>query len=319
MVKSEKAEKTVAPISAENKDVIEIPVGRYVGAMRRNPWMVVSVVLALALVFVLFFRGGSSGTGLVVSEQDAGDSLIKFINGQGQGTAEFVSAEEKDNFYQVTVKYNGQDIPVYVTMDGKYLVSDLVPLSGEQPTGTPPAPRGPVDVDLGTSPVKGSKDALVTLVEFTDYQCPFCSKFFSESYVQLVKEYVDTGKVRVVVKEFPLSFHPEAQKAAESAHCVRDQLGDAGYFRMHDLLFKNQAELGVDNEKKWARTLGVQGAKFDECLDSGKFADVVAADLDYGQTLGVTGTPAFFINGQMVEGAQPYAVFKQAIDAALAG
>ena len=174
-----------------------------------------------------------------------------------------------------------------------------------------------VDVVIGDAPILGSKTAPVTIVEFSDYQCPFCERHFTQTYPLIQKEYIDTGKVKLAFKDFPLSFHENAEKSAEAARCVRDQKGDEGYWQMHDKLFSNQATLSVDNYKKWARELGVNGAAFDTCLDTGKFAKAIAADIAYGSTVGIQGTPGFFINGQLISGAQPYSVFKAAIDQAL--
>lgn len=308
----------------ERNDVIEIPVGKFLGKIRGNPWMPAAFVLAVALIVVvsLWAAGGGSGniTGNVIGESEAGDNLISFINAQGRGTAELVSVDENEGFYEVMVKYDGQDVPVLVTLDGKYLVANKIPLSGEIPAeGTAPEQPAIRNVSIGDSPIKGSKDARVTIIEFSDYECPFCGRYFQETYAQLKKDYIDTGKVKYVFKDFPLSFHESAQKAAEAARCVREQKGDFGYFAMHDKLFSSQDQLSVENYKNWARELGVDGSKYDSCLDSGKYAQAVQSDLEYGQQVGVEGTPAFFINGKLVSGAQPYSVFKQAIDAELAG
>lgn len=180
-------------------------------------------------------------------------------------------------------------------------------------------PQGNVRVDVSADddPSLGNKNAKVTMVEFSDYQCPFCSKFFLETLTQLDKDYIKTGKVNLVFKDFPLDFHEKAQKAAEAARCVGEQINDVGYYKMHDKLFSNQDNLSIENYKKWARGLDVDGKKFDTCLDSGKYESVVKADLEYGQQLGISGTPAFFINGKLVEGAQPYSVFKEIIDSEL--
>ena len=171
-----------------------------------------------------------------------------------------------------------------------------------------------VNVEIGDSPVLGSKTAKVTIVEFSDYECPFCGRHFEQTYPQLKKDYIDTGKVQLVFKDFPLSFHPQAQKAAESARCAGEQ---GKYWEMHDKLFSNQQSLSVENEKKWAKELGLNTAKFDSCLDSGKYASAVQADSNYGQSIGVSGTPAFFINGKKLVGAQPYSSFQAAINAEL--
>ncbi len=180
------------------------------------------------------------------------------------------------------------------------------------------APQEPIDMAklVDDDPVEGSADAPVTIVEFSDFQCPFCEKFYSDTLGQVRKDYIDTGKVKLVYRDFPLSFHPEAEKAAEAAECADDQ---GKFWEMHDKIFENQETMGVASYKQWAPTLGLNSATFNKCLDSGEKAAEVQADFSAGQSAGVSGTPTFFINGTAVVGAQPYSVFKQAIDAALAG
>ena len=161
--------------------------------------------------------------------------------------------------------------------------------------------------EVGDAPFLGDPNAPVTMVEFSDYECPFCNQFFDQTLARIKSEYVDTGKVKFVYKDFPIvSIHPQAQKAAESARCVREQLGDNGYWAMHDMLFEGQQQLGVTSFKQWARELGVNGAQFDSCLDSGKYAEAVGADVDEGVALGVNGTPTLFINDVRVVGAVPF-------------
>ena len=184
-------------------------------------------------------------------------------------------------------------------------------------TGNLPSPSQKVEVEEGDSPVLGKAEAKITMIEFLDYECPFCGRHFQQTYPLIYKEYIETGKLKLVFKDFPLNFHPNAQKAAEAARCVREQKGDEGYFKMHDKLLENQQSLNLENYKKWAKEIGADEEKFDTCLTSGKFASAVQDDLDYGQKVGVQGTPAFFVNGKFIEGAQPYSVFKQAINAEL--
>jgi len=283
------------------------------GKARSNPWIISTVVLAIVLVAILFFKLSPSGT---VDKDTAAENLITFINSQGQGTAELVSVERSGQLYQVNVQYQGNNIPVLVTLDGDFLVSSVFPLSSGVGNGASEAGNEVVNVEVRDSPFKGSETAPVTIVEFSDYECPFCSRFFSQELKLIDENYIKTGKVRLVYKDFPLSnIHPEAQKAAEAARCVREQGGDESYFLMHDKLFENQASLGIENYKKWAREIdGIDGDQFDECLDSDKHQSGVLADLAYGQSLGVRGTPYFFINGMKVEGAQAYSVYKQIID-----
>ena len=163
--------------------------------------------------------------------------------------------------------------------------------------------------------VKGDAKALVTIIEFSDFQCPYCAKFYSETLPQLTKEYIDTGKAKFVFRDYPLDFHPEAQKAAEAAECAHEQ---GKFWEMHDKLFENQASLSVANSKKWAAELKLDTKKFNDCLDKGTYAEEVAKDFTEGQAAGISGTPGFFVNHQIISGAVPFEVFKAAIDAELA-
>ncbi|MBI4361315.1 DsbA family protein [Candidatus Micrarchaeota archaeon] len=188
-----------------------------------------------------------------------------------------------------------------------------------QPTALPAADVATV---LGSFAAgRGKSDAKVTVVEFSDYQCPFCRKSFNEVIPSLFKDYVDAGKVRFIFKDFPLSFHPNAPVYAEAARCAGDQ---GNYFEMHDKIFAEQDKLGpgtvdVPFDKKWAEELGLNAATFNECFDSGKYTQAVQQDFADGVKVGVSGTPTFFVNGLAIVGAQPYAVITQAIDAELSG
>ena len=177
-----------------------------------------------------------------------------------------------------------------------------------------PAPARTVDVSIDDDEIEGAWDAPVTIVEFTDYECVFCARYFLQIYPQIHQKYVETGKVRYVVRDFPMEFHPQAQKAAEAAECAGEQ---GNYWEMHYMLFENQANLSVDNYKEWAREIGLDGASFDECLDSGTMAEEIRMDVSDGFSYGVRGTPVFFINGKMLSGAKPFAEFDAAIQRAL--
>jgi protein-disulfide isomerase len=174
--------------------------------------------------------------------------------------------------------------------------------------------------------IKGNAEAELVLVEYTDYQCPFCGRHFANTVPSLASEYVDTGKLRYVLRDLPLeSIHPQAFKAAEAARCAGDQ---GRYWEMHDVLFRNQRALGQAQLKHYAKGLSLEMALFEECLDNGRHADAVRADIAEAEAAGITGTPTFFlavedVGGalktlQKIRGAQPYAAFKSAIDAALA-
>jgi len=176
-----------------------------------------------------------------------------------------------------------------------------------------------VVVDVGDSPIRGNIDAPVTVVHFADYQGPFNKRFYDDTLPQIGENYIEPGKVKYVVKEFPLtSIHPLAGKAAEASHCIREQGGDLSYYLMFNLLFQSQGDFSVANFKQLAEDAGANSEIFDDCLDSGKYAFRLEIDKAYGESLGVRGTPAFFINGELLSGAQPYEAFEEAIDEALA-
>ncbi len=162
--------------------------------------------------------------------------------------------------------------------------------------------------------VKGEKNAKVTIVEFSDFECPYCGMYYENTFKQLKETYIDTGKVNYVFRDFPLSFHEDAYPAALAAECLRDQKGDISYFLLHDRMFENQDKLSYENFEKWAVEFGADKGKFKSCFDNDKFKDEIASDMKDGQDVGVQGTPAFFVNGRFLSGAQPFENFKAIID-----
>jgi protein-disulfide isomerase len=199
--------------------------------------------------------------------------------------------------------------------------------TGPSTQGSPsgqPTPVPLVQASADDDPSWGPADAPVTIIEFSDYQCPYCVRFWSETLPQIREEY--EGKVRFVYRDFPLtSIHEWAQKAAEAAECADDE---DMFWEYHDLIFANQSGLseqlsnaGLDGVQTtlegYASDLGLDAAAFTDCLDSGKYTSEVEKDMQDGRSYGVSGTPAFFINGQSVSGAQPFANFQAVIDAAL--
>ncbi|HET8540826.1 MAG TPA: thioredoxin domain-containing protein [Anaeromyxobacter sp.] len=172
----------------------------------------------------------------------------------------------------------------------------------------PPYQPPKVAVDA-TGPSKGPPTAPVTIVEFSDYECPYCVR--AEATVKEVLA-AYPGKIRLVYRDFPLPMHAKAPKAAEAAHCAGDQ---GKYWEMHDKLFAANGKIDVADLKTAAREIaGVDGGKFDQCLDSGAKAKDVELHKKAGDEAGVTGTPAFFINGRLLSGAQPLEAFKGLID-----
>lgn len=170
--------------------------------------------------------------------------------------------------------------------------------------------RPTYNVQAGDSPIYGDPNSKVTIIEYSDFQCPFCKKG-SDVISEIKKHYKD--KVKIVFKNFPLPFHIHAQKAAEASLCAFDQGGD-NFWKMHDAMFGDQAKLSVEDLNKTAINLNLDGKKFADCLKSGKNEAKVLADLEEGKKVGVKSTPTFFINGKIINGAYPFETFKEIID-----
>jgi protein-disulfide isomerase len=216
--------------------------------------------------------------------------------------------------------YDHFELAVGLAEEGRLAEAFTQPAQAE-PAPQQPQQNYPLEIVLGDAPRIGDPDAPIILVEFTDYQCPFCSRHFQETYPQILEQYIETGVVQYVFKDFPLkSIHPQAAKAAEAARCAGDQ---NAYLAMHDILFERQSEWGVSNPipifASYAEEIGLDGEELTQCLESNKYQAAVDADLQQGVELGVTGTPAFFMNGYPLSGAQPINVFQQGIDTLLAG
>jgi protein-disulfide isomerase len=171
----------------------------------------------------------------------------------------------------------------------------------------PPVSRMDVSVDGG--PVRGPANAAVTIVEFSDFHCPFCKRV-NPTLKELEAKYGE--RVRIAFRDFPLDqLHPAARQAHEAARCAHEQ---GKFWAYHDVLFDKAPRASADDLKSYARQVGVDAAKFDQCLASGKYKEVVQKDVDEGRRLGISGTPAFFINGRLLSGAQPLDRFVQVID-----
>ena len=181
------------------------------------------------------------------------------------------------------------------------------------PTGVVPQQSPTVQVPVEGRPFLGPEDAAVTVVEFADYQCSFCRRYFLETSSQLLSQNVE--KIKYVVLNFPLtSIHPQAPKAAEAAECANDQ---GKFWDYRDLLFENQSALDVASLKDYSADLGMDTDVFNTCLDSGAKTEQVQNDIQVGLSAGVRGTPTFSINNSLFVGAQPLDAFQAQIDAAM--
>ena len=189
---------------------------------------------------------------------------------------------------------------------------------------TAPAPRRkakPTSARVATlgNPILGDLKAPITLVEFTDYQCPFCRKFYLQAYKELKKQYVDTGKLRFVLRDLPLAKYQYAKPAAIASHCAGEQ---NKFWEMHDALFEGRGKLNPDDVLRYASSIGLQEDPFKACMTSGKFNNDIKQDVQDARSAGIRGTPAFVIgkttedmvSGTLIAGTNPLAALKQEID-----
>lgn len=171
------------------------------------------------------------------------------------------------------------------------------------------------DVPVDDDPAFGPADAPITIIEFSDYECPFCRRWHDEVFGRLIETYPE--QVRLVYRDFPISsIHANAFSAAVAANCANEQ---GAFWEFHDRLFSMELGLGMEAYRSYASQLGLDTQSFIKCLESGRYRDEVQADYDFAAELGVRSTPTFFINGIAIVGAQPFEVFQQVIDKELAG
>jgi protein-disulfide isomerase len=197
-------------------------------------------------------------------------------------------------------------------------------LRGRQ-AARPAEPQYPL-LSVDGAPFLGDKNAAVTLIEFSDYQCPFCARHVRDTLPQLERDYIRTGKLRYVLRDFPIeSIHPQAFKAHEAARCAGEQ---ESLWEMHARLFANQQTLGSSDLEDHAKALGLDTSKFRLCMESGRSAEGIRIDMAEGSKVGVNGTPSFFLGVtdpsdakvkvlRTIRGAQPFGTFKEAVESLL--
>ncbi len=254
----------------------------------------------------------------------AGKSPDEYVQGEIMARVGPVSDAEVQQVYDAA-KAQGRDLPPlaqvketivrYIQQQKGQAVAqayyDKLKADAKVEILLPPyrAPRQQVEAK---GPSRGPANAPVTIVEFSDFECPYCGRA-EETVAEVMRVYGD--KVRLVFRDLPLPNHTNAPKAAEAAHCADEQ---GKYWEMHAKLFANQRALEVPALKGYAKDLKLDQAKFDKCLDSGATAALVEEGRKAGSEAGVNGTPAFFVNGVLISGAQPFDAFKEVIDAELA-
>ncbi|UCG76681.1 MAG: thioredoxin domain-containing protein [Gemmatimonadota bacterium] len=255
---------------------------------------------------------------LTEAAAERGVSLEEIVASETEGKVEVTDAEVEDWYQRNRSRLQGRELEQVAPQIRQYLeeterqqlVAAFASSLAADREITYYVEPARATFDVQGAPFFGPEDAPVTLVEFSDFECPFCSRFFP-TLNQIKEEYGD--RVRVVYLQFPLTnIHPSAFKAAEASLCAHEQ---DRFWEMHDLLFQEQGTLAVPDLKEKAERLGLDTEAFNECLDSGRQAEQVRQDLAQGQAAGINGTPAIFVNGVGVPGgAVPYEVVAAAID-----
>jgi len=203
--------------------------------------------------------------------------------------------------------------------DNKSASAAVAQTGGNTLPSTMPTPAGPVNVSIGNFPIKGNSNAKVTVIEFADFRCPFCEQWYKTIEPSLMKDYVNTGKVKFAFRNYAF-LGPASTLAAEAGECANDQ---GQFWAWHDYMYSHQPDesdtsmFTNDNLTQIAGNLGMDTSQFSSCLSSKDASDKAAKDLSEGSTAGVSGTPTTFVNGVAIVGAVPYDQLKAAIDNAL--
>ena len=266
---------------------------------------------------------GYAGTliaGIAATATAADDQLIKYFRKKANvpPAQEVKVSGVKDSaikgLKEGTLEVGGRKMPFVMSADGRYAV-----FAALEDVTSDPSKAVMEKISLKGEPFKGGANAKVTIVEYSDFQCPFCSRGYATIENEVLKTYGD--KVKFYYKHFPLAFHKWAEPGAVATECAKDQKVDA-YWKLYAAMFEQQQQITPENVKEKSLTVlegtGIDKKKWEECYDGKKTADRVKAQMAEGQSVGVSGTPGFIINGRLVSGAQPFATFKAIIDDELA-
>lgn len=207
-----------------------------------------------------------------------------------------------------------QETEIHVTRDGTALIMGEIKHINEGAESNKLEEK--INVELSENELSiGDINAPVTLVEWSDFQCPYCKKFYEDTIKDIKTNYIDTGKVRFVYKHFPLSFHEAAEISAQAVECANEQ---GVWYEYHAAIFENQnGAYGKSELIRWSQGIVEDQNEFRSCLNSNRYAEKVKNDMSYGQSIGVQGTPGSFVNGIKVDGAQPYNVLASLIESEL--
>ncbi len=286
----------------------------------RSSWMIASIVLAVLLIAsIIMLFVGNTGSMNTLSEDAAEEKAAEFVEviSNPEIPLTVQSVEKVDNLYEITAESQGQIQVFFMSLDGEYLfpsaftLDELVELIGNQQPSAPSQPAGEVEVNLEGANTLGSGD--LVMVEYASATCGFCKRYADETFPLIEAEYIDDGDLTYVYKHYTRSNTDVV--AANAMECAGEQ--DA-FFTYKDLVYANPQLLSQEESfVTWAETLELDVDEFSTCFDERRYTEKIAADTAEGRSNGVTGTPGFLIDSELIAGAQPFASFKAVIDAQL--
>ncbi|MCS7123639.1 MAG: DsbA family protein [Candidatus Aenigmarchaeota archaeon] len=290
------------------------------------------IVMLAVSIFYSFKRtetiSNATSTQQILSKEEVGKKVVDYINKNlvpPGVTIELSRVEDFDNLYKVIILAGGNEIPVYATKDGKTLFLQsfdmTVPLRREEEQQTIKLTTKLLN-KINKKPFIGSMNAPITIIEFTDYQCPFCARHSKQTLPLIKANFIEKGLIKYFVFDFPLDFHQNAEEAAIASRCANEQ---NKYWEMHDILFEKQQEWSYSNEpykifKEYAASLNLDVSMFEKCIKEERYKDDVRDDYLIASENGISGTPAFFIlrtnsnEAIPIRGALPYTEFERIIN-----
>lgn len=289
-------------------------------------WMITSIILGVLFIaaLILGLTGvlSSGKAGAEMSQGEAEAKANEYVNllSTPDAPLTIVNVEKENGLYKIDLSVQGQELAWYMSSNGELFIPDvfsmddirtIVGQQGEQPQQPPT--QGEVEVSLEDANILGSVESDVVMVEYSSATCPFCARYYEETFPQLRSEYVDTNEITYVYKHYIRN--DVDVLAANAMECAGEQ---DSFFEFKDLVYTNQGVLGQQNVySNWADELGLDVADFDACLSSMKYTEKANAETLEGQSNGVTGTPGFLVNSRLISGAQPLESFRTAINAEL--
>lgn len=288
---------------------------------------------------IAFFRDDGSGAPVITTITPDGATLTNLTDGTTPSVFPLYSPDGKWLIYTSIATVNGGQQQQLALLDRTANTTTIYPdLTGfatswaatDQVLADTGLSQGPKNTGVEVDPAIveagyqiGSDDAPIKIVEFSDFQCPYCQRWYTDVYSQL-RAYIDDGTVQIVFVDYPLSFHPQADEAAQASHCAAELGGDEAFWKMHDKLFESVNTWSGNNNPNpifadLATGIGLDGAALEACINSNKYLPTVQAATNEGNRLGVSGTPTFFINGDRVVGAQPWEAFARYLPANAGG